>query len=57
MMRAMIVVIPKPGKDAELCPSYRPISLLNVDDKILTKVLVNRLNAVIHMCIVSASFP
>lgn len=47
MLRAIIVVIPKPGKDPELCSNYRPISRLNVDAKILTKVLANRLNAVI----------
>lgn len=47
MSRAVIVVVPKPGKDPELCFSYRPISLLNVDAKILAKVLVTRLNAVI----------
>lgn len=47
MMRAVIVVIPKPGKDPEICSSYRPNLLLNVGAKILTKVLANRLNAVI----------
>lgn len=45
MLRAVIVVIPKPGKD--LCSSYRPISLPNVDVKILTKVLANQLNRII----------
>lgn len=44
---AIIVVIPKPGKNPELCTSYRPISLLNVDFKILTKVLASRVNDVI----------
>lgn len=47
MSEAVVVVIPKPGKDPKLCSSYRPISLLNIDAKILTKILVNRLNSVI----------
>lgn len=47
MSEAVIVVIPKPRKDPELCESYRPISLLNVDAKIVTKILANRLNSVI----------
>lgn len=47
MAEAIIVVIPKPDKDPELCTSYRPISLLNVNVKILTKVLAGRVNDVI----------
>lgn len=47
MSEALIVVIPKPTKDPTLCSSYRPISLLNVDAKLLAKVLANRLNLVI----------
>lgn len=47
MSVAVIVVIPKPNKDPELCASYRQISLLNVDAKIITKILANRLNLVI----------
>lgn len=51
MSEAVIVVIPKPRKDPELCESYWPISLLNVDAKIITKILANRLNSVI-LCLV-----
>lgn len=47
LSEAVIVVIPKPGKDSSLCSSYRPISLINVDAKLLAKVLAMRLNTVI----------
>lgn len=47
MAQAIIVVVPKSGKDPQLCSSYRPISLLNSDAKILTKILARRLNEVI----------
>lgn len=46
-MSEAIVVVPKPGKDPELCNTYEPISILNVDAKILIKILTNRLNSVI----------
>lgn len=47
MREATIVLIPKPGKDPGFLESYRPISLLQVDIKILAKVLALRLNQVI----------
>lgn len=47
MREATIVLIPKPAKDPGYPESYRPISLLQVDVKILAKVLSKRLNQVI----------
>lgn len=45
MREALIVLTPKPGKDPSLPESYHPISLLQVDVKIL--ILATRLNKVI----------
>ena len=43
MYQAIISVIPKPGKKGETPSDYRPISLINCDKKIITKILNNRL--------------
>ncbi len=45
--QAVITLIDKPGKDRILLDNWRPISLLNVDYKILTKCLTIRMQNVV----------
>lgn len=47
MHEVIIIVLPKPNKAPLLTKSYRPIPLLQVDIKMLVKVLASQLNQVI----------
>lgn len=43
--QASISLLAKPNKNLEECNSWRPISLLNFDVKLLAKILANRLDS------------
>ena len=45
--QACITLIQKPGKDNRYLSSWRPISLINVDVKVIGKVLSKRLEKII----------
>lgn len=57
--KAHIKVIPKPGRNPENTASYRPISLINIDIKLMSKILADRLEQIMPSLIhnVQAGFP
>lgn len=51
MREALIITLLKPDKDPLSCDSYRPLSLINTDVKILAKLLATRLQPLLPMVI------
>lgn len=47
ILQAQIMVMPKPGKDHTNCSNYRPISPLNVDLKLFSKIIANHLGPIL----------
>lgn len=56
MLTAAISLLPKPQTDDSSWSKYRPICLLNLDIKLLAKILATKLNHTIGSLIMTAKF-
>ena len=45
--QAVITLIEKKGKDSSFLENWRPISLVNVDTKIMSEVIASRIKSVL----------
>ena len=55
--KATITLIPKPDKDNTKKENYRPISLMNIDAKLLNKILANQIQQYIKRILQGGAAP